>query len=54
MKAKVLRTFRDRHKPKKVYKPGEIITLSKERFAEINKTAAEKKIAPLVEEYTEK
>lgn len=43
MKAKVLSKFRDKHNGK-VYKPGEVITISKDRFEEILT------VAPLVEE----
>lgn len=46
MKAKVLKRFKDKHTGK-VYKVGEIITVTKKRFAEILETA------PLVEEVTE-
>lgn len=34
MKAKVLKRFKDKHNGK-IYEPGEIITISKKRFAEI-------------------
>lgn len=34
MKAKVLKRFKDKHNGK-VYEPGDIITVSKKRFAEI-------------------
>jgi len=34
MKAKVLKRFKDKHTGK-VYKPGDIITISKKRYAEI-------------------
>lgn len=47
MKARVLTRFRDKHNGT-IYKPDEIITVSKKRFAEILKTA------PLVEEVVEK
>jgi hypothetical protein len=46
MKAKVLKKFKDKHTGK-IYEPGDIITVSKKRFAEILETA------PLVEEFTE-
>lgn len=46
MKAKVLKRFKDKHNGKE-YKPGEIITVSKKRFAEILE------VGPLVEEVTE-
>ena len=46
MKAKVLKRFKDKYNGK-LYEPGEIITLSKKRFAEILK------VGPLVEEVTE-
>lgn len=46
MKAKVLREFRDKHSGN-TYQKGEIITVSRERFDEILKTA------PLVEEVKE-
>lgn len=46
MKAKVLKRFRDKHNGK-VYEAGEIITISKKRFAEILE------VAVLVEEVTE-
>ena len=46
MKAKVLKRFKDKHNGK-VYESGDIITISKKRFAEILETA------PLVEEVTE-
>ena len=42
MKAKVLRRFKDKYSGK-VYKVGEVITISKERFEEILT------VAPLVE-----
>lgn len=42
MKAKVLRRFKDKYSGK-VYKAGEVITISKERFEEILT------VAPLVE-----
>ncbi len=34
MKAKVLKRFRDKHTGK-IHKPGDIITISKKRYAEI-------------------
>lgn len=46
MKVKVLKQFKDKHNGK-VYKAGEVITVSKKRFAEILETA------PLVEELKE-
>ncbi len=46
MKAKVLKKFKDKHNGK-VYQPGDIITVSKKRFAEILETDV------LVEEATE-
>ena len=46
MKAKVLKRFKDKYNGK-VYKPGEIITVSKKRFAEILK------VDVLVEEVTD-
>lgn len=42
MKAKVLKQFKDKHTGE-IYKSGDIITVTKKRFAEILKTA------PLVE-----
>lgn len=47
MKAKVLRRFKDKHTGE-IYKVGEVITVSKARFAEILE------VAPLVEEVVEK
>ncbi len=47
MKAKVLRRFKDKHNGK-IYKKGDVITVNKERFAEI--CATDK---TLVEEYKE-
>lgn len=38
MKVKVLKKFKDKHNGK-VYKAGDVITVSKERFAEILETA---------------
>ena len=49
MKAKVLRTFEDIHKKGKVYKKGEIIVVSKDRFAEINANGTKKGAGVLVE-----
>lgn len=46
MKAKVLKRFKDKHNGK-VYAVGDIITISKKRFAEILEVGA------LVEEVTE-
>lgn len=46
MKAKVLTAFRDKNNGK-LYKAGEVITISKTRYIEILKTA------PLVEEVKE-
>ena len=46
MKAKVLKRFKDKHTGE-VYKAGQVITVTKKRFAEILKTA------PLVEEVKE-
>ena len=46
MKAKVLQKFKDKHNGK-IYKKDQIITVSKERFAEILTTG------PLVEEVKE-
>lgn len=46
MKAKVLKPFKDKHNGK-VYKPGEILTISKKRFTEILE------VDVLVEEVTE-
>lgn len=46
MKAKVLKKFKDKHNGK-MYMPGDIITISKKRFAEILETDV------LVEEVTE-
>ena len=46
MKAKVLQRFRDKHSGK-IYEAGEIITVTKKRFAEILE------VAPLVEEFKE-
>lgn len=46
MKAKVLKRFKDKHSGK-VYEPGDIITVSKKRFAEILE------VDVLVEEVTE-
>jgi hypothetical protein len=46
VKALVLKKFKDKYTGK-VYKAGEIITISKKRFAEILK------VAPLVQEITE-
>ena len=46
MKAKVLKRFKDKHNGK-VYEPGDIITISKKRFAEILE------VDVLVEELTE-
>lgn len=43
MRAKVLKRFKDKHSGR-IYKEGEIITISKERFNEILE------VAPLVEE----
>ena len=43
MKAKVLKKFKDKYTGE-VYKEGDVITVTKKRFAEILKTA------PLVEE----
>lgn len=43
MKAKVLKPFKDKYSGK-IYKVGEILTVSKDRFAEILT------VAPLVEE----
>ena len=47
MKAKVLKKFKDKHNGK-IYEPGDIITVSKKRFAEILE------VDVLVEEVTEK
>lgn len=47
MKVKVLKRFKDKHNGK-VHKPGDIITISKKRFAEILT------VDVLVEEVTEK
>ena len=38
MKVKVLKSFKDKHNGK-VYKPGEVLTISKKRFAEILEVA---------------
>lgn len=38
MKVKVLKTFKDKHNGK-VYEPGEILTISKKRYAEILEVA---------------
>lgn len=38
MKAAVVRSFKDKHK-NTIHKPGTVITVSKERFEEINSTA---------------
>lgn len=46
MKVKVLKKFKDKHNGK-TYKEGDIITVSKKRYAEILETA------PLVEEVKE-
>ena len=46
MKAKVLSRFIDKHTCE-IHKPGEILTISRERFEEILT------VAPLVEEITE-
>jgi len=46
MKAKVLKRFRDKHNGK-IYEAGDIITVSKKRFAEILE------VDVLVEEVTE-
>lgn len=47
MKAKVIKKFKDKHTGK-LHNAGDIITISKERFAEILT------VAPLVEEVKEK
>ena len=47
MKARVLVKFKDRHNGK-IYKTGDVITVTKERFAEILETGA------FVEEVKEK
>lgn len=47
MKAKVLKKFKDKHNGK-IYEPGDIITVSKKRFAEILE------VDVLVEEVNEK
>lgn len=49
MKAKVLRKFEDIHKKGKIYKKGDIITVSKDRFAEINENGVKKGVGVLVE-----
>lgn len=49
MKAKVLRTFEDIHKKGKLYKKGDVITVSKDRFAEINENGTRKGVGVLVE-----
>ena len=49
MKAKVLKKFEDIHKKGKIYKKGEVITVSKERFAEINANGKAKGVGVLVE-----
>ena len=49
MKAKVLKAFEDIHKVGKIYKKGDVITVSKERFAEINKNGTAKGAGILVE-----
>lgn len=54
MRVKILKKFKDVHDPKKVYKVGDVITVSKERFAEIQKNAEKKKLGTLVEEVKEK
>ncbi len=46
MKAKVVSKFKDKHTGK-IHNPGDVITVSKERFAEILE------VAPLVEELVE-
>ena len=46
MKAKVLKPFKDKYNGK-IYKPGDILTISKKRFAEILE------VDVLVEEVTE-
>lgn len=46
MKVKVLKKFKDKHNGK-IYKAGEVIEVTKKRYAEILETA------PLVEEVTE-
>lgn len=46
MKAKVLKRFKDKHNGK-VYEAGDVITISKKRFAEILE------VGVLVEEVTE-
>ena len=46
MKAKVLSRFKDKHNGK-IHEPGEILTISKERFEEILT------VAPLVEKIAE-
>lgn len=49
MRVKVLKTFRDKYKGVR-YKAGVLLTVSKERFAEMNSTAR----GTLVEEVPEK
>ena len=50
MKAKVLRKFEDIHKKGRIYKKGDVITVSKDRFAEINANGKAKGVGVLVEE----
>lgn len=48
MKARVLKKFEDIHKGI-IYKKGDVITVSKDRFAEINENGKAKGVGVLVE-----
>lgn len=52
MKAKVLKRFKDKNTGK-VHNVGDIITVNKERFAEILKNGEAQKAGKLIEEYKE-
>lgn len=49
MKAKVLRKFRDKVTGE-IRRPGDVLTMNKKRFAEVQKVGEIKNIGPILEE----
>ena len=53
MKAKVIKRYRDKN-TKRIYKPGEVVDVSKKRFDEINSTKYGVFLEEIIEQKEEK
>ena len=53
MKAKVIKRYRDKN-TKRIYKPGEVVDVSKKRFVEINSTKYGVFLEEIIEQKEEK